>query len=430
MVKRSAPDARSSDISTRLNLTDIAAEYISKFAPPNSSTMAKVQVAMKKLRETAELANVQTLLYKYDITAIRAETKDERICAVYLNQALNSLRSHKYDDAHASLDKVFSILPSYSEAYRIASFVAATEGDLYRAAEELDRALEHSPKSALIYYQFAQLSLYKLDDPGLALEKIDFAIKIDPTEEALHTLRALVLVRLGRCSEAAPIYEELLPTIDQRVRKWRITTRDQASECYRRWAEQDVKMKETDLAKGHLARALEILAGAVAHDDFDERMGRLYVHVVEDALYLARAASDEGYATKVLERYIDASKAVSMPGFQRFSFELLSQSFGWDSALIGSLRDALNLPPSNNIAADVSIVASGEESLRLKGTIKYPINATFCFVRAKGQEWFFHVSDLVDQSDWKKIAVGGSVTFEEGRNENGVKKAARVKLSD
>ena len=76
-------------------------------------------------------------------------------------------------------------------------------------------------------------------------------------------MRALALVRVGRCIEAAGIYEAQLVHLDNRQRKWRITTRDQASECYRRLAERDVKMKETDLAKTHLGRALEILEGAM-----------------------------------------------------------------------------------------------------------------------------------------------------------------------
>ena len=95
---------------------------------------------------------------------------------------------HKYDDATESIAKVLSMLPSYSEAYRISSFQAGTQGDFYKAAEELDRALEYSPKSALIYYQYAQLALYKLDDAALALEKIDRAIELDKQEEALSFL--------------------------------------------------------------------------------------------------------------------------------------------------------------------------------------------------------------------------------------------------
>jgi len=429
MIKRTAPDPRSSDVSTRLNLTDIATEYLGKFAPPSMSTMQKVQLALKKLRETTESSSVQTLIYKYDITAIRAETKDERICAVYLNQALNFMKTHKYDDATASIDKVLSILPSYSEAYRISSFQAAVQGDLYKAAEELDRALEYSPKSALIYYQYAQLALYKLDDPGLALEKIDHAIELDRQEEALQTLRALALVRLGRCTEAADIYEAQLPALASRARKWRITTRDQASECYRRLAEQDNRMKEIDLGKIHLGRALEILEGAIAHGDFDERMGRLYVNVVEDALFLARASSDRTYASSVLKRYNDAGKAVSMPSFQRFSYELLSQSFGSDPWISEALTEACGKPASS-LRTGHAIPETATDATGCRGKVKAPLNQSFGFIISRGQEWFFHRSDLLNPAEWSRLSGGLLVTFDEGRDTKGRVKAIKVRIEE
>jgi LuxR family glucitol operon transcriptional activator len=427
MVKRTAPDLRSADVSTRLNLTDIAMEYLGKFAPPSVSTMSKVQAALKKLRETAELSTVQTAIYKYDITAIRAVTKDERICAVYLKQALNFTKMHKYDEATDSINKVLSMLPNYSEAYRISSFQAGVQGDLYKAAEELDRALEYSPKSALIYYQYAQLALYKLDDPSVALEKIDHAIELDMQEDALQTLRALALVRLGRCTEAAEIYEAQLIGLDIRARKWRITTRDQASECYRRLAEQDSKMKEIDLAKTHLGRALEILEGAIAHNDFDERMGRLYVNIIEDALFLARAVTSQAYAASVLKRYNDARKAVTIPGFQRFSFESLSQTFGSDPWISEAVTEAIGISPSTNPIA-VSVLQGAAHETRHRGKVKIPMSHNFGFIISRGQEWFFHRSDLLVPTEWPQVSAGSFVTFDEGRDHNGRTKATKVRL--
>jgi tetratricopeptide (TPR) repeat protein len=387
--------------------------------------MSKVQAALKRLRETTELSSVQTLLYKYDITAIRAETKDERICAVYLNQALNAMKAHKYDDATDSITKVLTMLPNYSEAYRISSFQAGIQGDLYKAAEELDKALEYSPRSALIYYQYAQLALYKLDDPGLALEKIDRAIERDTQEEALQTLRALALVRLGRCTEAAQIYEAQLVALDTRARKWRITTRDQASECYRRLAEQDFKMKEIHHAKNHIGRALEILEGAIANHDFDERMGRLYVNVVEDALFQARSIADQGYAVSVLKRYKDAKQVASIPSFQRFSLESLSQ-FGSDAWI----ADAIGATSPTHHVDVATIMAGSVESSRHKGKVKGPLQENYAFISSRGQEWFFHRSDMLSPAEWSRITVGGSVTFDEGRHPDGRIKAVRVRIED
>jgi LuxR family glucitol operon transcriptional activator len=429
MVKRTAPEARSADVSTRLNLTDIAAEYIGKFAPPSGPTMSKVQAALKKLRETTELASVQTQIYKYDIMVVRSETKDERICTVYLNQALGCNKRHEYDEAVANIEKVYSILPSFSEAYRVASIVAASQGDLYRAAEELDRALEHSPQSALIYYQYAQLSLYKLEDAALALEKIDAAIGLDQTDDTLQTFRALALVRLGRCQEASEIYEKLLPSINDRARKWKITTRDQAAECYRRWAEHGVRMKETDRSKGHLVRALEILEGAIANADFDYRMGNLYRNIVEDALFLALSTSDSHYAEAILNKYADASMVELISPFERFTVELLSQIFADDRARHDAIRTRLDAAFMTTETVVPDIDGSGD-LLRLRGKVKGPLNSTFGFISFRGQDWFFHRSDLANPLEWPRIVPNAFVIFQEGRDKKGKVKAINVSLAE
>lgn len=128
MIKRTPPDSRSADASTRINLTDVAAEYVAKFAPPDTTMLSKVQGAFKRLREATELSVVQTSIYKYDLFSIRANTRDERICAIYLNQALSALRGNQLDEAKSLVKKVTELLPSYVEAYRVAAFVAVKLG--------------------------------------------------------------------------------------------------------------------------------------------------------------------------------------------------------------------------------------------------------------------------------------------------------------
>jgi tetratricopeptide (TPR) repeat protein len=334
------------------------------------------------------------------------------------------MKMRKYEDAAASINRVFSMLPSYSEAYRISSLQAGAQGDFYKAAEELDKALEYSPKSAIIYYQYAQLALSKLDDATLALEKIDRAIELDKQEDALQTLRALTLVRLGKCAEAARIYESLLLVLDSRARKWRITTRDQASECYRRLAEQNTKMREIELAKADLDRALGILESAIARDDFDERMGRLYVNVVEDALFIARATSNQAYATAILQRYDNARQAVTIPSFQRFSFESLSQAIGSDPWISEALTATIGRPPSRPVSVTPDITKADER--KRHGKLKTTLKDSFGFITSDDQDWFFHRSDLVRAAEWAQLAAGSAVLFDEGADAQGRRRAIRV----
>ena len=177
----------------------------------------------------------------------------------------------------------------------------------------------------------------------------------------------------------------------------------------------------------HLTRALEILEGAIAHSDFDERMGRLYVNVLEDALFLARATSNQTYASDVLKRYNDARRAVTIPGFQRFSFESLSQALGSDPWISEAVADAIGRPSSNQ-RINVPILTAGTEEARHRGRIKTPLNQNFGFIVSRGQEWFFHRSDLLSAAEWQQLVAGSLVTFQEGRDPKGRMKEVNIRI--
>src|SRR5436190_833702 len=81
--------------------------------------------------------------------------------------------------------------------------------------------------------------------------------------------RAICLVRLAKYAEAAQIYDRLLPRLKDRAKRWRVATADQAIECHRRWADQDMRNKDQSAAKSHLSQALAILMEAVRSADID-----------------------------------------------------------------------------------------------------------------------------------------------------------------
>ena len=101
---------------------------------------------------------------------------------------------------------------------------------------------------------------------------------------------------------AADIYKEVLDRVDTRPKKWRITTYDQAAECFRRWAEQNKAMRDTESFKQHIDTACKILEKAAGTNDFDDHTGILYTNVVEDSIFFALATKDEGYAISQLQR--------------------------------------------------------------------------------------------------------------------------------
>jgi LuxR family transcriptional regulator, glucitol operon activator len=77
MLKRTPSDSRRLDAPTQITLTDVAGDYISRFAPPDSKMLERVQAAMKKLRELVEKASVQEVIYKFNVFNIQADTRDQ-----------------------------------------------------------------------------------------------------------------------------------------------------------------------------------------------------------------------------------------------------------------------------------------------------------------------------------------------------------------
>jgi tetratricopeptide (TPR) repeat protein/cold shock CspA family protein len=430
MLKRMPPDPRRAESQSQITLTDVASEYLARFAPPDRKFFEKVQVALKELRELVEKYAVQEAVYKYDLHAIRADTRDQRIAAAYLTQAIIYLKKDDLKSARERTDKAKALLPGYSEAYRIGALIESRASDYYRAAGEIEAAIQYDPRSSLAHYQYAVFLLSEMEDSQQGLDQIDKALALDANEPTLLTLRALALTRLGRCREAAGIYERLLEDVERRPRKWRITTRDQAAECYRRWAEQDETMKDGEALKGHLDRACHILEAACGKNDFDQRMGQLFTNIIEDELYFAIQSQDDAYAMQLLERLYDASHVLSCAPFRRLTFDFVAKAFGEQSPAVfraKKVSDRVAWAPPR--AADSTDRVSFRPGT-YQGTIKaIPEGMPFGFIKdAEGRDWFFHKTSLAPANIWPTLKIGESVLFEGVFEGAGKRKATRVRL--
>jgi LuxR family glucitol operon transcriptional activator len=333
MLKRSSLDGKVREGAIQLSLTDVSSDYIARFSPPEKHIFEKIQQASKKLNLQIQQSSVRQAAYKFDLQAVRASTRDQKIAAFHLNAALDLSRLHDLAGARKSIASAKELLPTFAEAYRISSFVESRADELYKASQEIEEAAQLEPDSALIRYQFANFLTNKLEDYERALIECNAAIKIEPNEGALLTLKALILTRLGKYSEAAPIYDSILGELADRPKKWRISTRDQAAECYRRFSEQDRTMKNVDEFKRHIERACVIIEEAMAANDYDRSTGYLYLNVIEDSLFFAIKEMDESYGLSQFQRVFDASHILNIPSFARLTLERFESSFGLDSRL-------------------------------------------------------------------------------------------------
>jgi tetratricopeptide (TPR) repeat protein len=424
MLKRTVADPRRPESGTQVALTDVAAEYMARFAPPPPKLFERVQGSLKRLREMTEKAVVQEAAYKYDIFSVRAESRDERISAVYLQTALQLVKGDKITEAKRAITKAKDLLPTFAEAYRISAIVESRGNDLYKAVEEIETAINLNLRSAVAHYQYALFLLHELEDSQSALAQIDAALQLDPGDHTLGTVRALALTRLGRLKEAADLYEQLLQQLSSRPRKWRITTRDQAAECYRRWGEQDHALRDPGGLRAHLDRALQILEAGFGSGDFDSRMGTLYVNIVEDGLFAGLHAHDHEYIGLLLARLHDASFVADCPPFRTLTLDHLRREFEDRPSFLDEMRELTErrLVRWSATAADLTELQDRKDKgPHVLGTVKsLPAGVKYGFITdGSGNDWFFHQNYLLHTGDWMRLREGQAVRFRIGVNKAG-----------
>lgn len=424
MLKRSFADRRKADSGTQYALTDVSSEYLSRFAPPGTKILDKVQAAFKKLRLLADQAQIQGEVYPYDIFVVRATSVDERICAVFLNNALQKARTGRTSEARQLVDRAKDLLQNFAETYRISAIVEGKAKDLYKADEEIRMAIDLNPGSSLARYQYALFLLKEMEDSSNALGQIDAALQIDKDDPTLETARALILTRLGRFQESAEIYERIIADLQNKPRRWRISTLDQAAECYRRWAETDWVSRDPVKQIAHLQRAVDILDLALTSKDFDDRTGIAYSSVIEDGLFAAISIRERQTVLEWLNRIADASHVVNCPAFRRLTVDRITDAFAEDQ---GTLEEIKALAKSRSVkwCENVSAPPASEESGSVVATHKGQVKTVrreqkYGFITdTNGVDWFYHMTSFRDPKEYNFIEEGSAVEFTIGSNPKG-----------
>lgn len=423
MVRRTLDGRRrATSASVIYSLTDIAAEYVALCAPPAGEVFAKVQASLKRVRDLAESDVIQVATYKYDSFAIHAASSDERISAVFLSKALRDLRSKNYASARSNLERAKNLLPTFSEVHRVGGMVESAAGDTYKAATYYEEAVALDPKSSICRYTYALFLARHLNDYEAALSQIHFALNLDPAEPTVLTLKALTLTRLGRFNEAAGLYEQVLPGLAGRSQKWRVSTRDQAAECYRRWAEQDRKMKDPSAARQHLTRAVEILETSLRASESDLELINRLGEVLEEAISLVLGNHDQVFAQQVLTVIVRHGTVLKNarvflkrgPEFAEVFADLIEGSF------LSAKPILIAEPPILTQSVTPTAPATTADGIRLSGRVD-TLSQSFGFISedGSGKRWFFHKSFLNYPVKWVAITVGRRVAFRVGKNASG-----------
>ncbi|MCJ2317149.1 NB-ARC domain-containing protein, partial [Acinetobacter baumannii] len=251
------------------SLTGIAEEYIVSLRPVDKSFYILIKEKQKKLQNLVESERKEKNHYKYDLSVIHSNNKDEAICALYLKQALAAFRDKEFDYAGTLIEKAKVIMPDYSEIYRVNGYLLK-DINPFQAETEFETGIEINERDPLIRYAYAQFFLEQGDSSN-ALEQIEAALKLDPKEIALINYKAWALTMSGKYIEAITIYEKLLedPYNLSPHKKFRASTFDQAIGCYRRYAERLMYDNDWDSVEEQILNALVLANKAIYTNNID-----------------------------------------------------------------------------------------------------------------------------------------------------------------
>jgi LuxR family glucitol operon transcriptional activator len=412
---------------TLFALTELAAEYVTKYAPPSSAVYSQVQASLKKITQIAEIESVEQARYKYSIFSIRAETRDERISAAFLRRALNAHKKGDLIGARKLVKAAKSVLPTFSEAFRISAIVESDANELFKADEEYETAIDLDPSSTIAKYSYAQFLLKFMDDSQGALEQLDVTLREDPGNLTLLGARALTLTRLGQYKEAAEVYEKLLKALAGRPRRWRIVTRDQAAECYRRWLEQDRMWKDPDSFWRHFNRSLEIIEEGFRSGDYDQDLVARFGRVLDEAIRMVAMTRSTDQATQIIKRVVNSNQYFKGCVLNLYNMDTFREAFADNASLLETLsglpirssrrRDSV-IHKTPSIAMRDS--TKGQERIIKGKVLRLTPGTDYGFIEDEDKnQWFFHRNALSQRKDWSNVQEGEEVVFKIGRNKHG-----------
>lgn len=394
-------------------LTEIGAEFVSRFAPPSKEIFARVRGDMQQLSAESQLDSVKRSIYKFDRMVIEAHPGDETIVAAYLRRALKSSDRDDHAIARQQVSEAKNMMPHFAECFRVSAQVNAKADDLYAASRDFESAVELAPDSPVVRYHYWWFLQNKLNDLGSALQQADHALALTPGDPTLLSARAQTLMWLGRCREAAAVYDSLLAQEDARPGRWRLATRDQAAECRRRQSEQDWAQLDRAKAFGELSAGLAILAGGLARGDFDAAMLKRVGKIAEDWARHAVSAGDSEAGRELVAGLQPFRSRFSADGLYVPSWGVFAKTF---STIPG-------------VETTIDSAEKPSVGTRLRGRVANLVpDKGFGFLSdSYGNSWFFWKGELAPQ-DWLALKTDDEVSFIVGSNNKGpcAKRVVRV----
>lgn len=382
-----------STFESRFDIGGLARDYIARHHPPNAEFAEQVLLRQRQLIGTAEELAAMQRDSRFAINSISTRSSRDAVVAKHLVDAMALCKRGQLAPAFALVERAKALAPDYAEVFRVEGFLASEAGDLRRAHEAYQSAVELAPESAPIRFFYASFLARQLADYTGAESELAEAERLEPLSHEIKADYARVFVHTQQFAAARSRLDDLLKEDNRLTEKMARQVRDLSLQYWQRFA-------ESALREGSFELALVRLRALV--DEFDSLpLARRDMRIIQKlAKAIPTAVSVRSWMVSNASTDELRREAVSIEEFLRKHGE-----------------------------REVPALSELDQSLTYSGCISsLPIGLTYGFVRLEGgQSVFFHRSALEPRELWDDLMVGDNVTAVIGpRESDGELSAIRV----
>ncbi|MCF8266260.1 MAG: tetratricopeptide repeat protein [Melioribacteraceae bacterium] len=382
------------------NVSDFAREFLVSEYPLDKDFIKGISEKRKQLLGGFEEAKRATTANEFNLYAFTIRTKNERVIARYLQEAmqLSKPETRDYIGALERIKSAKDIVPNYFEIYRVSAFIKAVKGDLLGAENDYKTALELEPSNARLLYFYAGFLLHQMEDTNDALKYAKKALDQNPNASDLKILYARCVGYLGDFEGAINILETMRGCTSDITAKDRKVSSTLIIDFYRRWAEDDISIKKDyNEAIAKLEKSFIIFDNSVSCSEIDFKILNCFAN---SFTYYLRCNRKNPIITKqdVHNKFKKYSSYLIQS--DRFSLikEQLLKYFEFDASKMSSVS-------SDRIVGMITNIL---------------LSKNYGFIENFNKEtFFFHRGDLTNENDWEVMHTGLFIEFAPSENERG-----------
>lgn len=350
---------------TTYQLTDFGKQYLDKRHAVNSLDRALFEGRSRELADLGMRLQAESTASPYDPQTLDIKGPGDFSTARLLREAFRSYDRGDVDGALVTCHEAQKLSPGYHESWRVEAYIQAGRRDITAAQAAYERAYELASDSATMKYLYGSFLVAEAIDVPMGLKLLQQAAVIAEVPPIVVNEIAWAHIQLGD-------YEAAVTSASHAI-----TLRP-------------------DLQDGSIAMSMGARAG------------------VYDAMKKVESAHFEG-AVESIEAALDLIESGRVEMLSGEPADRIVQLIDIGDKLLRRIDDDFLIENLENFNARLKDrLRSIDPSLldrRIGLVTNMPPDKLFGFVRSWGDDFFFHLDDLIREDEWSFLYSGVTVAF-------------------